>query len=611
MLFMSSGNVSVMGQLRQLAEDVRAVSHPRLFLTKGQEQTLDSAIQNQKVLSDIHSVILKECEALLAEPPVLYQKTGRRLLSIAREGRRRVTFLSYAWRLTNRIEFLDRAKTELFALANFPDWNPSHFLDAAEITVACAIGYDWLFDDLSLSERTEVEDAIREKGLRPSLKKEFSGWLSQTHNWNQVCNASLAIGAIAIIESDPILAGMILERSVNSIKLPIKEYGTTGAYPEGYGYWEYGTTFHVMLISALECLTINCLQVSPGFLKTGQYMLHMTGSSGRSFNYSDNYEKAQVHPAMFWFAARNDDPALLFQEMQLLGNTTSLERVRELPLLVIWSAGMDLDAIPSPDTTMWVSAEANAVAAMRSGWSSQETFVGFKAGSPSFNHGHMDVGSFVLDALGERWASDPGPQDYHSLESAQLDIWNRDQRSDRWRVFRYANFIHNTLTINDAPQRVEGLSSILATWGDSISSGAIADLTSVYSGYARKIVRSVAVTKEGEALVHDDIQLHTSAPVRWNMATTAEVIIHNNEWVELKQNEKSLFMRILATGSPDVSAVAAKPPAEYDADNPGLTLLQFTLQARSGTRADILVVFSNRPEIKNSSEAQLRNWLRL
>src|SRR5690606_1881317 len=122
---------------------------------------------------------------------------------------------------------------------------------------------------------------------------------------------------------------------------------------------------------------------------------------------------------MFWFAARNSDPTLLFQEMQLLRSTTSLERVRELPLLVIWSAAMDLNQVAPPDATMWVSAEANAVAAIRSGWGRDDTFLGLKAGSPSFNRGHMDVGSFVLDTGGERWASDPGPQDYNSLESAK------------------------------------------------------------------------------------------------------------------------------------------------------------------------------------------------
>ena len=31
----------------------------------------------------------------------------------------------------------------MLTAARFEDWNPSHFLDVAEMTFALAIGYDW------------------------------------------------------------------------------------------------------------------------------------------------------------------------------------------------------------------------------------------------------------------------------------------------------------------------------------------------------------------------------------------------------------------------------------------------------------------------------------
>ena len=34
----------------------------------------------------------------------------------------------------------------------------------------------------------------------------------------------------------------------------MKDYGPDGAYPEGYGYWGYGTSFNVMFLSAVEKL---------------------------------------------------------------------------------------------------------------------------------------------------------------------------------------------------------------------------------------------------------------------------------------------------------------------------------------------------------------------
>lgn len=74
----------------------------------------------------------------------------------------------------------------------------------------------------------------------------------------------------------------------------------------------------------------------------------------------------------------------------------------------------------------------------------------------SINHGHMDIGSFVMDAGKERWAMDFGSQGYESLESKKVDLWNMKQNSQRWQVLRYNNFYHNTLTFDDELQRVEG-----------------------------------------------------------------------------------------------------------------------------------------------------------
>lgn len=47
-------------------------------------------------------------------------------------------------------------------------------------------------------------------------------------------------------------------------------YGPDGGYPEGFGYWGYGTSFQVMLIAALESAfgTDNGLSQTPGFMES-------------------------------------------------------------------------------------------------------------------------------------------------------------------------------------------------------------------------------------------------------------------------------------------------------------------------------------------------------
>lgn len=72
----------------------------------------------------------------------------------------------------------------------------------------------------------------------------------------------------------------------------------------------------------------------------------------------------------------------------------------------------------------------------------------------------MDIGSFVMEADGVRWAMDLGLQDYNSLETKGVNLWGSGQNSQRWEVFRYNNFVHNTLTVNNQLQRVDGYAPI-------------------------------------------------------------------------------------------------------------------------------------------------------
>ena len=298
----------------------KILEHPRLLLLKGEEKAILANIKADKNWARVHKIILSESDKMLALPTLERVQVGKRLLDKSRECLRRVFFLSYAYRMTLDKKYLARAEKELLNVSNFSDWNPSHFLDVAEMTMGVAIGYDWLFADLSDSTRQIVKQAIVKKGIEPSLDKKYNSWLRVSNNWNQVCNSGLSFGALAIAEDSSALAKNIVERAIKTIKLPMEDYKPDGAYPEGYGYWGYGTSFNVLFGSALERIFGNDFGLSDteGYLKTGSYITHMIGSSGQAFNYSDVGNGASLNPAMFWFAQRNNDPSLLFTEKKLL-----------------------------------------------------------------------------------------------------------------------------------------------------------------------------------------------------------------------------------------------------------------------------------------------------
>ncbi|MDI1319453.1 MAG: heparinase, partial [bacterium] len=285
--------------------------HPRLLATKADWSQLAQRLKAEPGLAAYHEALLAAARQELDKPPARYEKTGRRLLGISRAVLQRVVLLAYAWRTTGDERFARRAEVELLAVAAFPDWNPSHFLDVGEATAAFALGYDWLFEVLTPAARHTIRQAIVEKGLTPF--DHASGWPKTENNWNQVCFGGLTLGALAVADEAPAVAAKILNAAHAGIHHGLAPYAPDGVYPEGPSYWAYGTSYQVLMIAALESAlgTDWNLAASPGFLASAGAYLQCTGPTGRHFNYSDGSESAAFEPAVFWFARKLGDPGLL------------------------------------------------------------------------------------------------------------------------------------------------------------------------------------------------------------------------------------------------------------------------------------------------------------
>ena len=570
--------------------------HPRILLLKGEEKGIQRTIDSDKTWAQMHQTILIECDSLLIVAPLERIQIGRRLLSTSREALRRVFFLAYAWRMTKQDKYLKRAEKELLAVSNFSDWNPTHFLDVAEMTMAVAIGYDWLHSHLGDQSRTIIREAILKKGIEPSLDTKYNHWLKITNNWNQVCNAGMSYGAMAIYENNPELAKNVINRAVESVVLPMGDYNPTGAYPEGYSYWGYGTSFNVMLISAVDKLFGNDFGLSqkPGFLKTAGYLENMTGSSGYPFNYSDSAPTGELQPAMFWFAQKLNDPSLLWVERSRLmsGNPKQHVKDRLLPAVMLWSNGVGTDRITKPKATMWVGGGRSPVALMRTSWSdSNAIFIGLKTGSPSVSHAHMDVGSFVMEADGIRWAMDFGMQNYESLESKKVDLWNSKQDSQRWQVFRYNNFVHNTLTVNSELQCVTGKATITHHAAKPDFMNATTDLTDLYKDVLVSVNRGVAIVNQSFVAVRDELETPAAgATVRWTMLTPATVKLIGNNKAELTRNGKKLILHVTEPAQLDLQTWSTDPPHDYDAPNPGTIRVGFEIKVPPNTKTPLTVL---------------------
>jgi hypothetical protein len=372
----------------------------------------------------------------------------------------------------------------------------------------------------------------------------------------------------------------------------------------------------VLLISALENLFGSSfgLAEKPGFLSTATYLINMVGPSGLPFNYSDAGTRSDIQPALFWFAQRQKIPSLLWLDRQLLQNGKMSETVKErtLPAAMLWLGNTNLSNMEPPKATSWSGQGKNPVALMRTSWTDPNAvFVGIKGGSPSVSHAHMDAGSFVMDADGVRWAMDFGMQNYESLESKKVDLWNMKQNSQRWQVFRYNNRVHNTLTVNDSLQRVGGKAPLTSFSESANFTNAQFDLSELYAGQLTKANRGIALVEKASVLVRDEVEAAAQpATVRWTMLTPATVKLLAPNRAELTQAGKKLYVQVDEPATISLKTWPTDPTHDYDSPNPGTTLLGFdvVVPAQSKAALTVRLIPEKAAQKKWSAAKPLEQW---
>jgi hypothetical protein len=139
--------------------------HPRLILLDADFDRIRLLVRENDRAKHIYSDLEKECDRLLSIPPVEYKLVGPRLQIQTRRAIDRISSFALMYRLSGRDPWLRRAMQEMNAACAFKDWNPSRLIDTAEMTYACALGYDWLYTALTPEERVTVRDAIVTKAL--------------------------------------------------------------------------------------------------------------------------------------------------------------------------------------------------------------------------------------------------------------------------------------------------------------------------------------------------------------------------------------------------------------------------------------------------------------
>ena len=573
----------------------KMADHPRLLLQAGTEEKIQRNIDNNPLLKQVHEWILNFCDDLMGEPFYEFQEGS--MATEARRIERNLFYLAYAYRMTHKKVYLARATASLNNVCDFPDWDPDRFLDVAELSMGVSLAYDWLYADLDEDTRVKVRDALIAKSITPFLSHD-DWWLTNDGNWNEVSLSGPLCAALAVYEDNKQQSVEAIEHYLDNIHHSLDGYNPDGVYVEGYNYWTFGTWYQVLGQAALKSAlgTDNGLAESSAFLKTARFFEFMEHPAvGASFDYSDVFPELRCNPFQFWFAQQLGDNSLLWNEKIKLEQGVyehNNDESRMLPVLFVFTQDLDFSSITPPEQHIWIGKGVSPVVLIRTDWQdgSQGRYVGMKGGKAGNAHAHMDAGSFVFDANGVRWAMDLGRQSYGPIESAGLDLFDMSQQSDRWKLFRWNNYAHNTLTINNALHDVNGAATLLATYTDPQKMGGKFEMTPVFGGALKEATREVLLMDEDYLEVNDALTTGSDpALVTWRMCTSADARIVNDHTIELTKDNKQLLLIVDAPAEVSLKIWSNASNYPYDADNSGTQRVGFETRMEANEKVALQV----------------------
>jgi len=233
---------------------------------------------------------------------------------------------------------------------------------------------------------------------------------------------------------------------------------------------------------------------------------------------------------------------------------------------------------------------------LRSAWEKPEAmWVGFKGGDNKVNHSHLDIGSFVFDVLGERWAVDLGPDDYNLPGYFG---------KSRFTYFRLKTESHNTLLIDNQNQNTKAEAPIIAFSSDDTGGSAIADLSKAYT-MTKSVVRGISLSNGKCLLIEDEVMAEKPVDVLWGMTTRAKIEINGNN-VTLQQKGKRLYASILSPANAVFEKLNANPPPP-ERQQPEASKLAVKLAGKI-TDLRLVVAFSTDKESLSQQFKPLEQW---
>lgn len=546
--------------------------HPRLLFSQDDIQRIKTTTTNDAFAKTTYEDILSRANAVLISPLLAYGLDGAnlRISNIHKICNDQIPYLVLAYQFTKDTKYAARCWQQLDAMCNYPDWGANrHFLDAGIAAKGIALAYDGLYDYLSTAQKTRLANTVKTFVLQPAktqieTKTGVWKWYDSDDNWNGICHGGIIMAALATYETDPTFNNQIIALATNGLLKYIKSFDPDGGSEEGMSYWSYGLSNTFLALETLKrCLSTTFgLADQSGFRKTGWFPYLMSGPVGTA-TIGDDYlymGKDKKVLSYFWFSHYFREANLAkthFAACQSI-NTNDVVKMNGWTDLLFYDKDLinQGSATPFPLDGYLKGIEYFYVQEKND---DNTLYIGIHGGDNNASHGHLDAGSFYIQALGETWAmgnlglESPYPADFFTITPPMYTDAPTQNAPTTGRFYYYKVRTEgkNCLIFNpDArpEQNPKGKATLVRNQADAIGGFHILDLANCYNRDVSNYKRGVKLNRQtGIITVQDEFTPLSISTVYWLMhspATDGLVISANGKTATMTKNGKTYHVII-------------------------------------------------------------------
>lgn len=506
------------------------------------------------------SQMKEEAEKICNQPFLQYRLDDAKLrVPSIHQFAVQLPILALVYRVTGNEAFAKRAWKQLQILLDYPDWGAErHFLDAGIGSFVIAFMLDGFYDYLSNDQKGIIYTVAKEKLLMPGLNQinQHIWWSTSKHNWNGICNGGLISASLLLMPFDSVFCAKVIAASVNRLPLYLRSFEPDGQSEEGLMYWGYGLMYTTLALQALQTTfqTSWNLDKFPGLLKTPYFPLLMSGPVA-ALNVGDDPIRSQRSQGIAWFAYHYNIPSLMKYQYS---TCFQLNQFHFTDLLYIDPTKI-VNTTELKHLPLAYQIKGIELAAIRSNWTDTALMIAIHGGSNNASHGHLDAGSFYIQAKGKIWAiGNLGRDDYtfpgyFSKETQPAYFNNTDTAPNtpgRWHFYRLRTEGKNALVFNPGfrPEQDENGEATLLPKKDTMGNilGFDCDLKNCYSRDVSFYTRTIQLNEKYHSVeVADTFHAKQILPVWWSMHTAANIQLSSNgKEAILQMQEKTLHVTI-------------------------------------------------------------------